>query len=70
VLKKSGGTGKDSLGGDPKLKHWATGRAANKSIRGGAEEGAEKVGLRAVKRKPGAEAHCKQGTFGTTEVVP
>jgi hypothetical protein len=32
--------------------------------------GAEKVGLLAVKRKPGAEAHCKQGTFGTTEVAP
>jgi hypothetical protein len=36
-----------------------------------AEEGAEKVGLWVVKRKPGgAKARCKQGPFGTTEVVP
>jgi hypothetical protein len=37
---------------------------------GMAEEGAEKIGLRAVKKKPWAEAHCKQGASVTTEVVP
>ena len=70
--------GKTYRSGDPKrpnakalgYQHWATSHKTTQEIYGTAEESAEKVGLWAAMRKPGAEAHYKESTFGMAEAMP